>query len=224
MRDLYWLTGEQWFGIGGIVLLALDEWLHISGRDQPDLVPDRHKLPCPMVRPAARFHRDQTARLLPNKVQQLAPAQHWLNICFTLAFTPCAWKTAFAISNPIVITSDTEASLSDARHLHSGTPGPSGASPHPLWASMVESIPCAASERPNNGESRARPSPETVSDYLGHVTDICDFNEPRMSTNLGCFPHREAPVLSAIPERSTPPSVLRKVGRRSRQALRSRRR
>lgn len=63
------------FGIGGIVLLTLYERLHISRRDQPNLVSDRHKLACPVMRAAACLHRDQTARLLPHELQQLASAQ-----------------------------------------------------------------------------------------------------------------------------------------------------
>jgi hypothetical protein len=45
---------------------------------------------------------------------------------------PCAWKTCFAISNPIVLTSDTGVSLKWCyQHLHFGTPMPSrGRPPH----------------------------------------------------------------------------------------------
>jgi hypothetical protein len=44
---------------------------------------------------------------------------------------PCAWKTCFAISSPIVITSDTDASPKGDQHLHSGTSMPSGGV-HPI--------------------------------------------------------------------------------------------
>src|SRR3954466_1578276 len=43
---------------------------------------------------------------------------------------PCAWKTCFAISNPIVLTSDTSVSFKWCyQHLHLGTPMPSRAAP-----------------------------------------------------------------------------------------------
>ena len=51
------------FGIRRIVLLPLDERLHVSRRDQPHLVPELADLAGPVMRSGARLHRDNAARL-----------------------------------------------------------------------------------------------------------------------------------------------------------------
>lgn len=44
-----------------VVLLPFDEWLHISGRDQADAVPQLHEFAGPVVGAAAGLQRHQTA-------------------------------------------------------------------------------------------------------------------------------------------------------------------
>ena len=54
-----------------------------------------------------------------------------LNMARPFPSAPCAWKTCLAISRPIVITSDTDASLKWCSTLHFGTSMPSaGRPPH----------------------------------------------------------------------------------------------
>ena len=49
-------------GVGGVVLVRLDEGLHVLGRDQPDLVAEGLQLPRPVVRARAGLDADQARR------------------------------------------------------------------------------------------------------------------------------------------------------------------
>jgi hypothetical protein len=60
--------------IGGIVLLTLDERLHISRRNQPHLVPQSLELTAPVMRAAARLQRHNAARLPGEERQHARPA------------------------------------------------------------------------------------------------------------------------------------------------------
>jgi len=70
------------FGIGGIVLVALHVRLHVAGRHQPHVMPDRGDLTCPKVRSAASLHPYNTGRKSSEEGCDLAaaqtPAQHHL--------------------------------------------------------------------------------------------------------------------------------------------------
>jgi hypothetical protein len=46
------------FCVGGIILLALDEGLHIGRRDQPHVMAQTGQFATPKVGPAASFHCD----------------------------------------------------------------------------------------------------------------------------------------------------------------------
>jgi hypothetical protein len=50
------------FGIGSIILVALNVRLHVLRRHQPYLVPKRGELARPVVRRCTRFQPNQTAR------------------------------------------------------------------------------------------------------------------------------------------------------------------
>src|SRR3954449_3733725 len=63
------------FGICGIVLLPLDERLHVSRRNQPHLVPQLGDLACPVVSARARLHGDKTARLRGEEGEHLIAPQ-----------------------------------------------------------------------------------------------------------------------------------------------------
>src|SRR5262249_42691005 len=49
------------FGVGGVVLVALDVRLHVLRRHQPHLVPKRAELASPVMRRRTRFQPDHTA-------------------------------------------------------------------------------------------------------------------------------------------------------------------
>jgi hypothetical protein len=49
-------------GVGGVVLVRLDEGLHVLGRDQPDLVAEGLQLPRPVVRARAGLDANQARR------------------------------------------------------------------------------------------------------------------------------------------------------------------
>src|SRR3954471_7367390 len=99
------------FGICGIVLLPLDERLHVSRRNQPHLVPQLGDLTCPVVSARARLHGDKTARLRGEEGEHLIAPQPLAEQDSPEALAPCAWNTFLARSNPIVLTSVTDASL-----------------------------------------------------------------------------------------------------------------
>ena len=61
--------------VSRVVLVALDEGLHIDRGDQPHLVAERQDLPAPVVGAGARLHRHRTLRLRGEKAQQLPAAQ-----------------------------------------------------------------------------------------------------------------------------------------------------
>ena len=63
------------FGICGIVLLPLDERLHVSRRNQPHLVPQLGDLTCPVMSARARLHGDKTARLRGEEGEHLIAPQ-----------------------------------------------------------------------------------------------------------------------------------------------------
>ena len=63
------------FGIRSIVLLPLDERLHVSRRDQPHLMPQLGDLACPVVSARARLHGDKTAGLRGEEGEHLIAPQ-----------------------------------------------------------------------------------------------------------------------------------------------------
>jgi hypothetical protein len=62
-------------GTARVVLLALNERLHVSGRDQPDKQPEPADLAGPVVRAAAGLHRHRAARLGCKERENLVPPQ-----------------------------------------------------------------------------------------------------------------------------------------------------
>ena len=58
-----------------VVLVPLDEGLHVDRRNQPHLVTERLDLPAPVVGAGARLHRHRARRLRGEKTQQLPAAQ-----------------------------------------------------------------------------------------------------------------------------------------------------
>jgi len=62
-------------GIGGVILLALDERLDVVRRDQPNLMALLHHLPRPMVGAGASLHHHTTRRLLRHEPRELWPRQ-----------------------------------------------------------------------------------------------------------------------------------------------------
>ena len=58
-------------GIAVIVLVALEEGLHIFGWHQPGIVPKRDQLPAHMVRASAGLHADQAGRKISKAVLKL---------------------------------------------------------------------------------------------------------------------------------------------------------
>lgn len=62
-------------GIGGIVLLALDERLDLGGWDQPHLMAQFADLAAPEVGAAAGFHRHDAGPQLPKEGQNLISPQ-----------------------------------------------------------------------------------------------------------------------------------------------------
>lgn len=50
--------------ICGVVLLALDERLHVNWRNEPDLMAEALRYPTPIMARSAGFHRDDAGRLL----------------------------------------------------------------------------------------------------------------------------------------------------------------
>jgi hypothetical protein len=63
------------FGIGSVILLALDEGLHVSWRYQPDRMPELADLATPVVRARAGFHRHKAWRLCGEIGQYLPSSQ-----------------------------------------------------------------------------------------------------------------------------------------------------
>src|SRR4051794_9221186 len=51
-------------GVGRIVLLTFDEWLHIGRRYQANLVPELTRRPAPLMGSCASLHRHHASRLL----------------------------------------------------------------------------------------------------------------------------------------------------------------
>jgi uncharacterized membrane protein len=62
-------------GIRRIVLLARDEGLHVSRRDQSDRMPELADLASPIVGAAAGFHRYRAGRLAGKEGENLVPPQ-----------------------------------------------------------------------------------------------------------------------------------------------------
>ena len=62
-------------GIGGIVLLPLDEGLHVSRRDQADLMTKPADLARPVMSAAAGLHRHGAGRLGCEECEHLVPPQ-----------------------------------------------------------------------------------------------------------------------------------------------------
>src|SRR4051794_30220622 len=58
-----------------VILLPLDEGLHVSGGDQPHRVAQLAKLPRPVVRPPTSLQRHKTGRLPREKLEHLGPHQ-----------------------------------------------------------------------------------------------------------------------------------------------------
>ena len=58
-RSLRSLTDR--FRIRGVILLTLHEWINVSSRDQPNLLPELCYLARPVMRALASFHRDDAA-------------------------------------------------------------------------------------------------------------------------------------------------------------------
>src|SRR3954449_17745 len=58
-----------------VILLPLDEGLHVSGWDQPHRMAQLAKLPRPVGRPATSLQRHKTARLPREKLEHLGPHQ-----------------------------------------------------------------------------------------------------------------------------------------------------
>src|SRR3954462_3949810 len=96
--------------IGGIVLLPLHEWLHVSGRNEPHLMAELHQLAAPVMRASTGLHRHGARWLRSEELNQLLTRdtptkQHGPGrICAMRV------KTLFCITQPIVLTSSTDAS------------------------------------------------------------------------------------------------------------------
>ena len=58
-----------------VVLVARHEGPNRLGRQQPGIVAEIPKLPCPMLRPAARLHRDHARHAVGEVLQELRPRQ-----------------------------------------------------------------------------------------------------------------------------------------------------
>src|SRR3954471_10776397 len=58
-----------------VILLPLDEGLHVSGWDQPHRVAQLAKLPRPVMRPATSLQRHKTGWLPREKLEHLGPNQ-----------------------------------------------------------------------------------------------------------------------------------------------------
>jgi hypothetical protein len=63
------------FRIRGVVLLPLQVWLDASGRDQPDLVPQRRDLARPAVRAGAGLQANKTGRQVPEEIEHRPASQ-----------------------------------------------------------------------------------------------------------------------------------------------------
>src|SRR3954447_23067666 len=57
--------------IGGIVLLPLHEWLHVSGRNEPHLMAELHQLAAPVMRASTGLHRHGARWLRSEELNQL---------------------------------------------------------------------------------------------------------------------------------------------------------
>jgi hypothetical protein len=96
------------FGIGGIVLIALDVRLHVLRRHQPHLMAQRAELARPVMRRCTRFQTDHTAWNAAQERQHL-PAPHSLaQNRRTLCINAVNLKTR---SRPIVVISLMDGSL-----------------------------------------------------------------------------------------------------------------
>ena len=99
-------------GIRHVVLLALDERLHVGRRDQPHLVAELADRAAPVMRARAGLHGDDGSAA--DRRRRSAPARAGAS-CGTerrrIALAPCAWNTFLARSRPMVLTSSTDASL-----------------------------------------------------------------------------------------------------------------
>ncbi len=98
-------------GIGHVVLLPLDERLHVGRRDQPHLVAELADRASPVVRARAGLHGDKAAGLTAKKVSTCSRRSFLRNTTAPDALAPCAWNTCLARSRPMVLTSSTDASL-----------------------------------------------------------------------------------------------------------------
>ncbi len=88
--------------------------------NQPHIMPHRLQLACPVMRAAASFERNRAHRLTGEEVEQLAPGKLATEHHHTALVGAVRMKNVLAISRPMVITCDTDASLS-------------GVSTPPLW-------------------------------------------------------------------------------------------
>jgi len=112
--------------------MPLHEWLDVGRRDEPNLMPHRLQLTRPVMRTAARFHRDQARRLLREEVEQLRPAE------LPAEHYAAALVSAVRMKNGLGDIQPDCDSLRHGRlpqwcfkHLHSGTSMPSGGV-HPI--------------------------------------------------------------------------------------------
>jgi len=99
---------------------------------------------------AARLHRDQTARLLSNKLQQLTPAQPSAEYLLPARIRTVRVRNSLRDIQPDRDTLGHGRPLSGAQHLHSGTPRLSGGAPHQL---------SGATRAPSNGDNWSAKQP-----------------------------------------------------------------
>src|SRR5215213_5568911 len=69
------------------------------------------KLPRPIVRPATSLQRHKTGGCPAKNSSTLARTSRLRNTTRPVASAPCAWKTRFAMSSPIVLACSTDASF-----------------------------------------------------------------------------------------------------------------
>jgi hypothetical protein len=79
--------------------------------DQSHCVAQLADLPAPIVRAGASLHRHNAGRLRGQEPKQPRPREALAEHTWPAASAPCAWKTCFAMSNPIVIACSMDASF-----------------------------------------------------------------------------------------------------------------
>jgi hypothetical protein len=70
--------------IGSVGLVALHIGLHVRGRHQPDLVPERDQLACPVVCRCTSLHADEAGRELAEVIEDLSATKAHLGDPATL--------------------------------------------------------------------------------------------------------------------------------------------